>query len=172
VHLVSNALYERGCAISELTQTTLHGQFAGLFSVEAPEALDAAGLEEALRAELSPAGYSAWLSPMAPRLPAKRPDAEPYVMTISGPDSPALIPTLTAKVASFDANIENLRSVVLSGSPDSAETKSPVVLALEISLPVTVERRVFREALAVTAGELGLEISLQHRNIFEAIHRV
>jgi glycine cleavage system transcriptional repressor len=72
-------------------------------------------------------------------------------------------------VASFDANIENLRSVVLSGGDGGP---APVILALEITLPASVQRHVFREALSLTADELGLEISLQHRDIFEAIHRI
>jgi glycine cleavage system transcriptional repressor len=71
-------------------------------------------------------------------------------------------------VASFDANIENLRSVVLSGD----QAPGPRVLALELSLPTKVPRHVFREALTEVSQELGLSISLQHRDIFEAIHRI
>ena len=172
VHLVSSALFERKCVIQELTQTTLLGQFAGLFSTEAPGDLDLAALSGDLGKALGEIGFSAWVTPIPEGGPPALRSTEPYVITISGPDSPGLIPTLTARVASFDANIENLRSVVLSGSAGPEGPAAPVVLVLEVSLPASAQRHVFREALSLTAEELGLEISLQHRDIFEAIHRI
>jgi glycine cleavage system transcriptional repressor len=42
----------------------------------------------------------------------------------------------------------------------------------EVDIPATVDQNLFREALRGRGIELGLDISLQHRDIFEAIHRV
>jgi glycine cleavage system transcriptional repressor len=145
------------------------GQFAGIFSAEAPAGLDPAALSADLGGSLAGEGLSAWAAPVSAAPEAPAPPAEPYIITISGPDSPGLIPTITSRVASFDANIDNLRSVALSGGEGSPP---PVVLVLEVSLPAQVQRHVFREALSLAAEELGLEISLQHRDIFEAVNRV
>ncbi|MDR2404744.1 MAG: hypothetical protein LBE27_00020 [Deltaproteobacteria bacterium] len=168
VHLVTSALFERECRISELSQTTLLGQFAGLFSVEAPALVDSESLSLTLEAALKGTELSAWVTPIEEGAHLVPTETEPYVLTISGPDSPGLIPTLTEKVASFDANIENLRSVMLTGG----EAPGPRVLALELSLPTKVPRHVFRDALTDVSVSLGLSISLPHRDIFEAIHRI
>jgi glycine cleavage system transcriptional repressor len=168
VHLVSSALFKRNCVISELSQTTLLGQFAGLFSVEAPEGLDRKELARDLESALKDHGLFSFVTPIEEGEGPFSLETEPYVLTITGPQSPGLIPAITARVASFDANIENLRSVVLSG----AHSPGSLVLVLELSLPVKVQRHVFREALSLIADELGLSISLQHRDIFEAVHRI
>jgi glycine cleavage system transcriptional repressor len=175
VHSVSSVLLGHGCALSEVTQTTQLGQFAGLFSFSAPEGLDAGRLASDLNGALSGLGLTAWITAAAGAPPAAAADSEPYVMTLTGPDSPRLIPTVTGTHASFDANIENLRSLALS-TPEGAEGEGraagPVVLVLEISVPAGVSQKAFRQSLALAADELGTEISLQHRDIFEAIHRL
>jgi glycine cleavage system transcriptional repressor len=174
VHLVSSVLFEHSLVISELTQTTLLGQFAGLFSVRAPEGLDAEALSRDLKRRLLDTGFSAWITPI-PWEPAGAPkETAPYVLTITGPDNPGLVPAITGTVASFDVNIDNLRSVVLSGTSgeDSRFGAHPRVLVLELSAPPDMQGSVFRQALQLTAEEQGVEISLQHRDIFEAIHRL
>jgi glycine cleavage system transcriptional repressor len=42
----------------------------------------------------------------------------------------------------------------------------------EVDIPATIDQSAFRQALRRRAEDLGLELSLQHRDIFEAIHRV
>jgi glycine cleavage system transcriptional repressor len=93
------------------------------------------------------------------------------VVTLTGRDSPRLIPTVTGALASFDANIDNLRSVTLS-PPEEEGGQGPVVLVLEITVPAGVSQKAFRQSLALAAEELGTDVSLQHRDIFEAIHRL
>ncbi|MDR2338521.1 MAG: hypothetical protein LBF40_00025 [Deltaproteobacteria bacterium] len=168
VHLVSAALFARGCVISELAQTTLHGQFAGLFSVEAPDGLLPLALTDALSEGLKGSGLSSWVTPGEDGPGLQTVETEPYVISITGPDSPGLIPDLTEGIAALGANILNLRSLSLTGGDGPA----PVVLVLEVTLPATVARQKLSETLNRCAESLGLEISLQHRDIFEAIHRI
>ena len=170
VHQVSQVLAERGCHIVGLSQTTLLGQFAGVFSTKVPAELGLTELSSVLAESLEGASLSHWIAPPAADKEAVAPDSEPYVITLRGPDRPEIIPEVTKTVASFDANIDNLRAVTISG--DQAEGAPPLVLVLEITVPVTVQQNVFRQALSLTAEELGIEISLQHRDIFEAVHRV
>ncbi|MDR2422460.1 MAG: hypothetical protein LBE01_03705 [Deltaproteobacteria bacterium] len=169
VHLVSKALGVYGGAIEEINQTTLKGQFAGLFSIAAPDGLDEGLLSQGLAEALTGTGMSYFIAPPADlEEPTEAPAMEPYVITLHGASSPALIPGITQTVASFDVNIDNLRAVTLSDRLGAA----PQVLVLEISVPAAVQQRVFRQALSLTAEELGVEINLQHRDIFESLHRL
>jgi glycine cleavage system transcriptional repressor len=172
VHTVSAAVHAQGCVVSQITQTTLLGQFAGLFAVEAPDGVSPGSLQGALAKPLGDGqgagGLYAFVTPIVDGAPAQPSPTEPYVVTVSGPASPGLLPTLTESFASFGANIENLRSLALSGGAGP----SPAVLVLELTLPATLPRQDFQAALSEAADRLGLDISLQHRDIFEAIHRI
>jgi glycine cleavage system transcriptional repressor len=172
VHCVSSVLLEHGCVLSDVSQTTLLGQFAGLFSFAAPEGLDGGALGSDLNRALEGMGLAAWVTPIEGQPSEPAGDSEPYVLTLSGHGGPRLIPTVTGALASFGANIENLRSLALSPPEGEAAGSGPVILALEISVPVGVSQKAFRQSLALAAEELGTEASLQHRDIFEAIHRV
>ena len=73
---------------------------------------------------------------------------------------------MTGVIAGFDVNIENLKAIGLTDDP------SRVVIVFEVAVPLGVHRPAFREALRFKAEELGMELSVQHRDIFEAIHRL
>jgi glycine cleavage system transcriptional repressor len=169
VHLVSKVLATHGGNIEEINQTTLKGQFAGLFSFNAPDRLDEGLLDRSLADALEGTGLAYWIAPpAADEVVVSGAAMEPYVITLQGQSRADLIPGITQTVASFDVNIDNLRAVTLSGETQPA----PQVLVLEISVPATVQQNVFRQALSLTAEELGIEINLQHRDIFEALHRL
>ncbi|MDR1086216.1 MAG: hypothetical protein LBP22_15505 [Deltaproteobacteria bacterium] len=168
VHLVSTVLAAHGGRIEEVNQTTLKGQFAGLFAISGPDNLDNSLLNRSLTEALDGTGLSYWIAPPGESEPAWSGPAEPYVITLQGQSGSELIPNITRTVASFDINIDSLRAVTLS-APAGAP---PQVLVLEISVPQSVRQNVFRQALSLTAEELGIEVNLQHRDIFEALHRL
>jgi glycine cleavage system transcriptional repressor len=172
VHSVSSVLLEHGCALSDVTQTTLQGQFAGLFSFVSPEGPDSASLASGIKGSLEDKGLACWVTPIEGAAPPPVSGSEPYVMTLTAPDSPRLVATVAGALASFDVNIDNLRSLALSPPEGQLSAPGPVVLVLEITVPEAVSQKAFRQSLALAAEELGTEISLQHRDIFEAIHRV
>jgi glycine cleavage system transcriptional repressor len=172
VHKVSLALAQKGCRLLSVSQTTLLGQFAGLFATLVPSAVSLDDLSAALSASLEGSRLSWWIAPPPDGGQSHKVASEPYVLTILGPDGPQVIPEVTKTVASFEANIENLRAVTIGSAGRAAADGQPLALVLEITVPVSVQKSAFRQALALTAEEQGIEISLQHRNIFEAIHRV
>jgi glycine cleavage system transcriptional repressor len=174
VHLVSRVLADQGCHILGLSQTTLLGQFAGLFSTKVPDSRSLGDLSDVLSASLAGTSLSYWIAPPDDDGQAPAVKSEPYVLTITGPDRPEIIVEVTKTVASFDANIDNLRAVTISGGEpeDQPAGPPPLVLVLEVTVPESVQGNAFRQALAMTAEELGIEISLQHRDIFEAVHRL
>jgi glycine cleavage system transcriptional repressor len=165
---VSRTLADYGVNVVEVSQTTLLGEFVGLFSCRLPKAADSRRLAEALGEALAGSGLAHWVTAAAPAAgPAV--DAEPYVVTVRGRDQSGLIPEFSGCMAGFDVNIENLRAVTLGG----AETDGrQVVLFFELSVPRAVNQAAFRQALGLVAEELRVESSLQHRDIFEAMHRL
>jgi glycine cleavage system transcriptional repressor len=62
-------------------------------------------------------------------------------------------------------NIENLKAI-------KRQNTGNALIMFEISVPHSVNNAEFRTALEHKAAELGVRVSLQHRDIFEAIHRV
>jgi len=53
-----------------------------------------------------------------------------------------------------------------------AEDASQWVMIYEVDVPESVDRTQLREALYARAKALGQQLSVQHREIFEAVHRV
>ncbi len=171
IHQVSRALADNHCTVLEVSQTTLMGEFAGLFSCGLPAGTDLAELSEALGQALAGSGLAHWVAEAnnGPDHPETR-DREPYVVTVRGRDQRGIIPEFSGAMAVFEVNIDNLRAVALPGEPGA--TDHQVVMFFELSVPRSVNQRGFRQALNLIAEEMGLEMSLQHRNIFEAIHRL
>ncbi|MDR1110634.1 MAG: hypothetical protein LBP92_08070 [Deltaproteobacteria bacterium] len=172
VHQVSHVLAQKGCRLLSVSQTTLLGQFAGLFATWVPGTVSLDELSGALSESLEGNRLSYWIAPPPVGGESHPVASEPYVLTILGPDGPQVIPEVTKTVASFEANIENLRAVTIDSAGWASADGQPLALVLEISVPANVQKGAFRQALSLTAEEMGVEISLQHRNIFEAIHRV
>ena len=53
-----------------------------------------------------------------------------------------------------------------------SEDTDECVLVFEVALPLSINRNAFRQMLQAKARNVGLSISIQHQDIFEAIHRV
>jgi len=164
---VSQVLFEQGCNLEDVNQTSLLAQFVGIFIATAPDGSRAEGLLQALRERLEPHGLSVLLRPVAApdALPAT--PSEPYVITTIGPDRAGLVAGITALLAQYGANITNLKAVTRADR-DHQE----YVMFYEVDLPAGTDRAAFRAALLARAQELGLEANLQHREIFEQIHRI
>lgn len=183
IHQVSKVLADYRCHVVEVSQTTLLGEFAGLFSCRISGQANLDEFNAALAKALEGSGLAHWVTGGngAPGSAAS-PDYEPYVVTVRGPDRLGIIPEFSGIMSGFDANIDNLRAVGLGDGQDEAgltrleadgvDPNRQVVMFFEISVPREVNQNAFRQALNLVAEDLGLEMSLQHRDIFEAIHRL
>ena len=172
IYQVSRILADFKLNIIEASQTTLLGEFAGLFSCALPENLKLADLDQVLELELADSGLIHVLREIKTDEPTSiSPDTHaPYVVTIRGRDRLGLIPELSGVLSGFDINIDTLRAVSLPRPSDQAEPK--VVMFFELSVPKGVNQSALRQALGLAADGLNMEMSLQHRDIFEAIHRL
>lgn len=165
---VSRLFGEIDCNIEAMTQTRLCGEFAAIFVVSAPEGQD----EESLRAFLErglakynidlsvlvrPAIEDPWGSDMT---------CEPFVATVDGPDGPGLIGTMSNVFGRHGVNIENLTAIMGEQSPGQA------MFVFELMVPDTVDIGRLRREFRHEAQKLNMRGSVQHRDIFEAMHRV
>lgn len=164
---VSQTLFENQCNIEDVNQTSLQTEFVGIFIIAAPDHLSEGELLARLQEKLTPMGLTVVLKPMEETGEWLAPASEPFVITTLGPDRLGLVAGITEVLARFGINITNLRAVFRGGRDPRRN-----VMIYEVDVPVAIDRHAFRTALHERAAELELEISLQHRDIFETIHRV
>jgi len=84
----------------------------------------------------------------------------PFVITLF------IIAVISGIFAGQNVNIENLKAIRVSPGSDEC------VLVFEVALPLSINRSAFRQMLHAKARSMGLTLSMQHQEIFEAIHRV
>ncbi len=169
VAAVSRILSENHCNIENASQTILQTEFAAIFIVSKPRSLENDDLRSRLRRGLKPLGLYAFLKPMeAAESHETSTLSEPFVITTTGPDSLGLIATFTDIMARFRANITNLKALARERTDDPGHVS---VVIYEVDVPIGIDQKAFRQALRERAEELKLDLSIQHRDIFEAIHR-
>ena len=84
---------------------------------------------------------------------------------LDGEDRFEIIAAFSKIFADQKVNIENLKALM-------PEEEKRALLVFEISLPMEIDRNALRRTLKDKARTLGLQLSMQHRDIFEALHRV
>jgi len=164
---VSQVLFEQGCNLEDVNQTSLQSQFVGIFLASLSETARAEELLSALRERLDPLGLFVHLRPVDMADERPRPPCEPYVITTIGPDRPGLVAGITGLLAHYGANITNLKAVSRAD-----RERQEYVMFYEVDIPGDIDRQAFRAALRARARELGLDVNLQHREIFEQVHRI
>ncbi|MGE4505711.1 MAG: ACT domain-containing protein, partial [Desulfovibrionaceae bacterium] len=139
----------------------------------APEGLPAQDVRAALAASLAPMGVVVSVKPLAasaPAAPAREDEpGEPFVYTLRGPDRLGLIASITGVMAAHGVNIVGLAATT-SETPEGKVDR--VALVFQVALPQGADLPALRQALGGCASSMGMEGSLQHRDIFEAMHRI
>ncbi|HID29464.1 MAG TPA: amino acid-binding protein [Desulfobacterales bacterium] len=168
VSAVSRILFENSCNIEDVSQTILQTEFTGIFIASIPEVLRPDDLLMQLQTNLETLGLHLMVKPLeaTDQLPTL-PVSEPFVITTTGPDRLGLVAAITGVIAEFGANITNLRAAFRGGDDPCRNT-----MIYEVDVPASTDLQSFRKALGERAKKLRLELSLQHRDIFEAIHRI
>ena len=168
VAAVSKVLFEQNCNIENVSQTTLQFEFAGIFIVSLPEDLSPQSLHQSLNIHIAPLGLEVHVTTLkSSPTPVSLPESESYIITTRGPDRKGLVAGISGVIAGFGGNITNLQAV-FRGGDDPGDN----IMIYEIDVPVQVDRHSLYEKLKRRAKQLKLEIDIQHRNIFEAIHRI
>ncbi len=143
VYAVSSTLSALECNIEEVSQTILKNQFAAIFVANKQESLDNGTIHTQLSKAIESRGM---------HLSVTIRDFE-------------IIAAFSKIFADQKVNIENLKALM-------PEEEKRALLVFEISLPMEIDRNALRRTLKDKARTLGLQLSMQHRDIFEALHRV
>ncbi len=168
VAVVSTLFEKAHCDVMQVSQTILSGEFAAIFIVTAPNELApqqlATLLEEALKnasmdfsviVRTAVEGY--WGSDKV---------CQPFVVTAHGPNRSGLIAPLSRIFARHNVNIESLKAILNEEDLDQA------LFVYEIMVPEMLDLGRLRRELTAEGQQLSLRVSVQHRDIFEAVHRV
>jgi len=164
---VSKTLFDQGCNLEDVSQTILQTEFVGIFIASMADNGDEDEVLSALRARIGSLGLFVHLRPLEEEPAAGVQTGEPFVITTVGADRPGLMAGVSEVLARYGANITSLKAV-----SRGEENQHDYVMIFEADIPSAVDLSAFRAALRGRAEELGLDISLQHREIFEELNRV
>lgn len=169
VYTVAETLAQAHVNIEAMTQTILQGQFASIFVAALPRGTEQARIKERIEAGIArrKMHLTVHIYPFEQNAAEKKPEeSEPFVITVTGRDRPNVIASISKILFDHAVNIESLKAML------PAEGEDACLLVFEIALPVSVDRNAFRLTLLGKGEELGLRVSIQHRDIFEALHRI
>jgi glycine cleavage system transcriptional repressor len=165
---VTRTLFEKDCNIENVSQTILQDQFSGIFIAAVTEGGSIVRLRESLEKTLAPLDLHVLLKPLRtmPADPAFV-RSEPFVITTRGPDRKGLVAGVTEIIARHRANVTNLQALFKGG-----EDPNDNIMIYEVDVPAGADQNALDADLRQRAASLGLDISIQHRRIFEAINRI
>ncbi len=164
---VTAAIFEKDGNIENVSQTIVQSEFSGIFIAAFPAKNQTESLQAYFRDRVADMGLKAYVDTVKPGKPAAATASEPFVITTQGPDRKGLVAAVTALIASFNVNVTNLQAVFKGGDDPSQN-----IMIYEVDVPLNTNKQDLDVALREKAEELGLEISIQHRHIFEAINRI
>ena len=165
---VTRILYEQECNIENVSQTILQNEFSGIFIVGIPATLSETDLHRHLTDGLDPMGLHVYEKPLSPLDPEETVVAsEPFVVTTKGPDRKGLVAAITAILAAYQVNVTNLQAIFKGGDDPNAN-----IMIYEVDIPTNINHQALRRELREKALSLSLDISIQHKHIFEAINRL
>ncbi len=168
VATVSTGLSKNKCNITQVTQSILGAEFAAIFIVEAADDVSIADLQASLETDLARDEHdiSVLIRSAASGMWGEDHTCQPYVVTANGPDGPGLISAMARVFARHNTNIDNLKAILGHGGANHA------LFVLEVSVPEDVDPGRLHREIQCAGRELGLHVSMQHRDIFEAMHRI
>ncbi|GBC59908.1 hypothetical protein DENIS_0850 [Desulfonema ishimotonii] len=165
---ISKGLFHQDCNIENVSQTILQSEFSGIFIVSVPEDLSPDGLRDRLEKELEGLDIQVYIKASAAGdMPNISGSGEPFVITTKGPDRKGLVATITEVIARYEANVTNMQAVFKGGDDPDRN-----IMIYEVTIPADTDMKALDAELRQKATALGLEISIQHRNIFSAINRI
>lgn len=93
-----------------------------------------------------------------------QPARSKVIVTALGPDGHGLLAAVASRVAAMNANIDDVSQTVTGGV-------FTMIMFVSFGAGETT-LDALQEALAATGAEVGLQINVQHEDIFRFMHRV
>ena len=168
IAVVTRVLFEQDFNIEDVSQTILQNEFSGIFIASGPENTSSSELRSALEQAASDFNLHFYVRELAPdTLSWTDCDCEPFIITTRGPDRKGLVSQITAILGAHNVNVTQLQAVFRGGSEPGKN-----IMIYEVDIPADTDQQKLRQSLQAKAGDLELQISIQHKNILEAINRI
>ena len=168
VAAVTGILFDLNCNIENVSQTILQTEFSGSFIVTMPGDLSFDDLHERFIENLTPMELHVHIEPLLKKKAAfTTRESEPFVITTKGPDRQGLVAGISEVIAGHGVNITNLQAVFKGGDEPGDN-----IMIYEVDIPIDIDQQALYRDLREKAKSLTLNISIQHRNIFETINRI
>lgn len=161
VQNVAGSLRESGGNILELSQTVMRGFFTIILAVEFDQRREIAALESEIADKGKRFELEVNVLEVSKATPNRKPepDGERYILTVLGKDQPGNIAGIAGCLANLGVNILDLHARV-DGDRFS--------LIMEAFLPSDLQPNTVRNELERFGKTVGLEVYVQHENIFRA----
>jgi glycine cleavage system transcriptional repressor len=165
---VSRLLFEENSNIENVSQTSLQTEFAGIFIAAIPRTMSHDQLEKKMREALSPMQLQVHVKPMASGSEAALAGpCEPFIISTRGPDQKGLVARITEVIARHNTNITKCHAVFKGG-----DNPNENFMIYEVDIPLKTDNQRFFHELRACSAALNLQVSIQHRDIFEALNRI
>jgi glycine cleavage system transcriptional repressor len=165
---VTKVMFEQDFNIEDVSQTILQNQFSGSFIVTGPQHVSADDLHKEL--DKSTAGFDLHFHVRElgfSGITWTTCDCDPFIITTRGPDRKGLVASVTALLAAHNVNVTQLQAVFRGGDDPGRN-----IMIYAVDIPRNIDLQAMRLALHDKGKELNLQISIQHKHIFEAINRI
>ncbi len=165
---VSQVLFDHDFNIEDVSQTILQSSFSSIFIVIGPDSSDPEALTLALQnatKEMNMHYYVRQLDETQAKWTTK--PCESFVITTRGPDQKGLVAKVTRVLADHNVNVSQLKAVFRGGDEPDRN-----VMIYEVDIPADIDQKKLRSALRNKGDELNLQISIQHKDVFEAVNRI
>ncbi len=165
---VTKVMYEQDFNIEDVSQTILQNQFSGSFIVTGPQSVSAADLRETF--EKNTAGFELHFHVREMKsngVTWTTCACDSFIITTRGPDRKGLVANITALLAAHNVNVTQLQAVFRGGDDPGRN-----IMIYEVDIALDIDLQALRQALRTKGRELNLQISIQHKNIFQAINRI
>ena len=164
----ATSLYNLDCNLENVNQVILQNQFSGIFIVLPPPELTLEAVKTTLERDLAGKGLHIHVNLADMTLnDGEKDSGEDFIFTTIGPDQKGLVSKFTTIIATANVNVKNLRAVFKGGDNPEAN-----IMVYEVSLTSDIDQQALFSTLRNKAAELGLDISIQHKNIFQAINKI
>lgn len=165
---VSEVLYQHDFNVEDVSQTILQSSFSSIFIVIGPDSTEPETLAVTLTEATKELNMHYYIRPLdATQTAWTEADCESFVITARGPDQKGLVAKVTRVLADHNVNVTQLQAV-FRGGPEPDRN----VMIYEVDIPADIDQSQLRTALREKGDELNLEISIQHKDVFEAVNRI
>ncbi len=171
VYTVTEGLSKINCSVMDMSQTTLRNQFSSIMIVNNPDNLDLENIRQQVQTTLEKRGFEMSVSVLAYQPGASKvTSGEPFVVTVDGKESEGILLSFSRIFYESHCNIDSFR--IIEETPSNGDAPGKILLVYEITVPFDTDGKAMQQTLASIAKSHGMSLSMQHRHIFEAIHRV